>query len=56
MWRLSPEPITATPLPEEADHATLGRTQGVRVSDCMHCDIREMLETHLQSGLADFMD
>jgi hypothetical protein len=29
------------------------RRKGVLMSDCLHCDIHEMLESHLQSEQAD---
>jgi hypothetical protein len=55
MWRLLPEP-TAKPLPGRTDGVTLLRAKGVRMSDCLHCDIHEMLESHLQSEQADLAE
>jgi hypothetical protein len=35
---------------------TVASTKGVRMSDCLHCDIHEMLESHLQSEQADLAE
>jgi hypothetical protein len=31
-------------------------TQGVRMSDCLHCEIHDMLESHLQSEQANLAE
>jgi hypothetical protein len=36
-----------------AAYVSLERRRGVTMSDCLHCDIHEMLDVHLQSEQAD---
>ena len=51
-WTKCPEKGVAGTT-DRPDHATIVWTQGVLMSDCLHCDIHEMLESHLQSEQAD---
>jgi hypothetical protein len=53
----TPEPSTTKPLLGGTDGVTLAESQrGVLMSDCLHCDIHEMLESHLQSEQADLAE
>jgi hypothetical protein len=36
-----------------AGNGLLERRKGILVSDCLHCDIHEMLDVHLQNNQAD---
>jgi hypothetical protein len=38
------------------DHVTLVSTKGALMSDCLHCDIHDMLEAHLQGDEADLAE
>jgi hypothetical protein len=56
MWRLLSEPSTAEAITWPNRWRNTAVAKGVRMSDCLHCDIHEMLESHLQSEQTDLAE